>query len=632
MNSKLKNPKFKRRRSKSFSIPQADVFSNPSRPQWLEDTPRQIDLVFLDFETTGGNPLNSSLIEIGAIRYSKGVEVGRLETLINPGRPVPHIVQKITGITDEILADAPRIEEVFPYLIQFIGDAVVVAHGAQGDVSYLVHLSKELLQTEFHNFYFCTHLLVHHYLPQIPSKTLSGIAEYFGLDFSNAHTAISDAEMTAGVFWKFYELCEKGNLQICSDLFKLQGDFETLKKLGPGINPIVVDSVTTAPGVVYLLDTHYEISYLTAAVHIKKELRKLTEMGNHRDMNQIIVDAAYFKFSRSYHYLAALIYEKKELQKISLKIDPRKFHHRSENFIQVLIPDDLKEKFQISEVLLDLDDFDHSHKGTDHESDLDSPDSNKKDENSNEHQTDGVEIPLKKSRKANAFVRSTKYQQNRHISHSKHISVGNLKEGLGYYFGPFDSPKQVAEQLEKLVELFPFEHKDHSDQERLLHLRILVAFLSHEINFVLGELKGTNSAFSFLKQMQNARVIKNIAQVLDTGSCDLISKQVPRSGLAVISVNEIKEFEIYVIVKGEIANKVNLPFEQSDKLSNSRFITRLFEKHIQKIQSAYVPMMFTENACSDVELFCHWLANKRGEGEFVDFDQLENLFDLSVLE
>jgi hypothetical protein len=74
-----------------------------------------------------------------------------------------------------------------------------------------------------------------------------------------------------------------------------------------------------------------------------------------------------------------------------------------------------------------------------------------------------------------------------------------------------------------------------------------------------------------------------------------------------------------------------LPIEQSDKFSNPRFITRLFEKNIDEIKAIYEPMLFTENSCSDIELFCHWLNHKKGEGEFVEFKELENLYDISLL-
>jgi DNA polymerase III epsilon subunit family exonuclease len=621
----VQKPKFKRRRGKFFSIPPAEVITNPARPDWLNQSPRDLDIVFLDFETTGGNPLNSTLIEIGAIRYSNGAEVDRFETLVNPNRHVPHIVQKITGISNDILVDAPKVEEVFKPLIDFIGDSIVVAHGAQGDVAYLIHLSKELLQEEFKNFYFCTHLLVHHYLPHVPSKTLSGIAEYFALDSSNAHTAMSDAEMTAGIFWKFYGICEKNGLRSCEDLFKLQGDFETIKKLGPGINPVAVDNVTTAPGVLYLLNSHSEISYLTAASNIRKELRKLTEMGTHRDMNQIIADAANFKFSRTHNYLGSLIYEKKELQRISLKIDPRKFYHRSENFIQILIPEDLHQYYNNGgQEYLDQDEIEQNEL--------------------NENEFDFLAahednllpaVPLQKSRKPNAFVKTTKYQQNRQQDVPNCLSVGNLKEGLGYYFGPFESVKQVVEQVAAILELFPFEHTGFSVGERLLHLRILISFLNHDVENVIEELKysgkGLSSLWSFSKQMKNKQLVQKINRVLEQKSNSFITNESPKSGLAIISVNETKEFQVYVISKGKIVHKFELPIEQSDKFSNPRFITRLFEKNIDEIKAIYEPMLFTENSCSDIELFCHWLNHKKGEGEFVEFKELENLYDISLL-
>lgn len=596
----------------------------------MKSSPREIDLVFLDFETTGGNPFNSTLIEIGAIRYSNGVEVARFETLVNPKRPVPSVVKKITGIQDDMLADAPSIEDVFHLLVDFIGQAVVVAHGAQGDVAYLVHLSKELLQTEYKNFYFCTHLLVHHYLSHIPSKTLSGIAEYFALDFSQAHTAMSDAEMTAGVFWKLYAICEKNGLRSCEDLFKLQGDIETIKKLGPGINPSAVDNATHSAGVVYLLNSQYEISYLTATPNIRKELRKLVELGQNRDLNLMIADAANFKFFRTHHFLNALLHEKMELLKMPLKMDPRKVYHRSENFLQILIPEELQPYFHTFDKDLHSEFMDFDKKDQEDESFYE-----------NEHVIDVVQeeknpIFVKKSRKSNSFLKTEKYQQNRIQDPSICFSIGHLKEGMGYCFGPFENVKAAGEQLATLLQMFPFDQVTLSVSERLLNLRILVSFFYNEVSMLLDELSEKNRAglmrfFAFPKQTKQQKLIKKVLQM--QGQIKITDRMplVLRSGLAIISVNETKSFDVFLVIKGKVIRKIVLAFEQGEKLSNARFITRLFQDHYDEIKSNYDPLLFTDNSCADIELISHWLAHKKGEGEFIDFDQLENLYDPSLL-
>lgn len=573
---------------KSVALP-SEAIANPNRPLWLQQSPRELDLVFLDFETTGGNPTNSALIEIAAIKYSGGLEVGRLETLVNPNRSIPPIVSKITGITQSMVKAAPGIEEVFPDLIQFLGNSIVVAHGAQGDIAFVIHHSKELLNQPFPNFYFCTHLLVSHLvLENIASKSLTGLAAYFDIPFQGAHSAMSDADVTAKIFWKIISICEERGYGSCLDILKLQGDLETLKKLGPGINPKIVEKLPHSTGLFYLLNPRHEISYISASSNIKKSLGSFTEIGTHKELNRISVEVSSFKFERTNHLLEALIREKRELQRVSTTLDPRNMFDRKKDFLQIFIPQDMCQYAAKNPHKVPFA-WEHEHMVELHE--------------------------------ANTLQSSA-------------LHTGKLKEGIGYCFGPLSDTKTTAQKVSLLLDKFPIEYQSLSMSERFLNLKIILTFLHNNLNSEIEHIekatKHINAFSNFTNWISGLSTLKKAKNLLAEPPI-LSRRELLKSGLAIISNNELKEFEIVVVVKNRLVKKMRLPFDEGERLQSPRYFTRMFEKHHTTMISHLSPSEFSSDTCHDIELFSYWLENKRGEGEWVCFNELSNLYDPSVL-
>ncbi|GMA33969.1 exonuclease domain-containing protein [Demequina litorisediminis] len=93
--------------------------------------------VVVDLETTGGSPATCGITEIGAVKTRGGEVIGEFQTLVDPGAPIPPMIVALTGITDAMVMAAPRIEQVLPSFVEFLGDAVLVAHNARFDVGFL---------------------------------------------------------------------------------------------------------------------------------------------------------------------------------------------------------------------------------------------------------------------------------------------------------------------------------------------------------------------------------------------------------------------------------------------------------------------------------------------------------------
>jgi len=97
----------------------------------------EVAFCVLDLETTGGSPKDCEITEVGAVKYVGGELTGSFNTLVNPDAPIPPTITVLTGITQAMVIEAPRIEEVLPSLLEFIGNAVIVGHNIRFDISFL---------------------------------------------------------------------------------------------------------------------------------------------------------------------------------------------------------------------------------------------------------------------------------------------------------------------------------------------------------------------------------------------------------------------------------------------------------------------------------------------------------------
>lgn len=156
--------------------------------------------VAVDLETTGLNPDDDEIIEIGAVRFQDGRALDEYQTLINPGRHVPERVTSITGIRTEDLAGQPYIHEVLDDVRAFIGSSPVVGHRVDFDLSFLV---RHGVATR--NLGIDTYDLASVMLPRTPRYNLTALTTQVGLDLEHAHRALDDAKATGFLYWDLWE-------------------------------------------------------------------------------------------------------------------------------------------------------------------------------------------------------------------------------------------------------------------------------------------------------------------------------------------------------------------------------------------------------------------------------------------
>jgi DNA polymerase III epsilon subunit family exonuclease len=161
----------------------------------------ETDYVVFDLETTGAKTPPCRITEIGAYRISRGRIVGEFETLVNPETSIPPFITELTGITNGMVRNAPRFREIASDFLQFIGDAVLVAHNAHFDMRFLNHeISRIHKGYRVANPTLCTVQLSRKLLPHIDNHRLHTVAEYYSIRIENRHRAGDDAHATAKIF------------------------------------------------------------------------------------------------------------------------------------------------------------------------------------------------------------------------------------------------------------------------------------------------------------------------------------------------------------------------------------------------------------------------------------------------
>ena len=159
--------------------------------------------VVVDLETTGNAPKrNDKIIQVGAVLIENGEITERFASFVNPNCPIPPFIEQLTGITNEIVSNAPTFEQIAPMVKEMLEGATFVAHNVPFDMSFLQHEFIENGLTPFDGKAIDTVELARILLPTSTSYKLNDLAEYFGVQHENPHRADSDAEVTAHILLK----------------------------------------------------------------------------------------------------------------------------------------------------------------------------------------------------------------------------------------------------------------------------------------------------------------------------------------------------------------------------------------------------------------------------------------------
>jgi DNA polymerase-3 subunit epsilon len=158
----------------------------------------------VDVETTGGAPWRGHrLLEVAAVKVRGAEIVDRFLALVNPERPIPRFVGRLTGITEEMVASAPRFAELAAPLQAFLAGSIFVAHNVAFDWKFLEAESERVSGLRMEGTRLCTLRLARRLYPELARGSLGALAEHFAVPLRTRHRAGDDAEATARLFLHF---------------------------------------------------------------------------------------------------------------------------------------------------------------------------------------------------------------------------------------------------------------------------------------------------------------------------------------------------------------------------------------------------------------------------------------------
>ena len=197
-----------------------------SKGQSLNDS-----YVVFDLETTGLSPDKNKIIEIGAVKVVDGAITERFSTFVNPEVPIPYNIEQLTSIKDDMVLDAPKIEEILPEFMKFCEGTVMVAHNAEFDTGF-IRKNCERMGLPFDFTIADTVALARILLPQLNRFKLDTVAKAVGVSLDHHHRAVDDAACTAEIFVKFIEMLHERGMETLDDVNQMGATSpELVKKL-----------------------------------------------------------------------------------------------------------------------------------------------------------------------------------------------------------------------------------------------------------------------------------------------------------------------------------------------------------------------------------------------------------------
>ena len=179
--------------------------------------------VVVDVETTGMSAVDDRITEIAMMKVHDGILVDEFSTLVNPLVTIPAFITSMTGIDNVMVHDAPTAREVVPFIAEFLGDSIFVAHNASFDWGFVTHTARRERGIELRNSTLCTVKLSSRILPNLPSKSLGPVAEHLNITIPERHRASGDAYATALVLVKYLSYVQrKEGLKTTDELLKYQ--------------------------------------------------------------------------------------------------------------------------------------------------------------------------------------------------------------------------------------------------------------------------------------------------------------------------------------------------------------------------------------------------------------------------
>jgi DNA polymerase-3 subunit alpha (Gram-positive type) len=226
----------------------------------------------LDLETTGFSFRTEKITEVGIMKFKNGEVIDEFSCFVNPEKPIPQRVVEVTNITDDMVKNAETIDKVFPKMLEFIGDSILVAHNADFDIGFLKYNAKELGYT-LDNTYLDTLRLSKELFPDFKKYKLGIIAENLGIKVEVAHRALDDVDTTVKVFRVMLDMLKEKGAKKIEDIDRLCAGSTDFRRL-PTYHAIILAKDYVGLKNLYKLISFSHVNYFYKKPRILKSLYK----------------------------------------------------------------------------------------------------------------------------------------------------------------------------------------------------------------------------------------------------------------------------------------------------------------------------------------------------------------------
>lgn len=268
----------------------------------------------VDLETTGGIPHRDKITEVAIILFDGEKIIDEYQSLINPERSIPYNITRITGIDNDMVADAPKFYEVAKQVIELTEGAIFVAHNVRFDYQFLRAEFKSLGFT-FTRRNLCTVRLSRKAFPGLKSYSLGNLIRYFRIEVENRHRAYDDAWATTILLEKIFN--EQGDQEGVKDLVRASLQ---LTKLPKALKPEDVETLPEECGVYYFRDKDDDIIYIGKSIDIKARAKQ--HFSKHtKKTDKLYEKVASISYEVTGSELASLLKESKEIKEFQPSIN-----------------------------------------------------------------------------------------------------------------------------------------------------------------------------------------------------------------------------------------------------------------------------------------------------------------------
>jgi DNA polymerase-3 subunit epsilon len=264
----------------------------------------------VDIETTGGYAANNDITEVAIVLHDGQNITGRFESLVKPVQQIPRYIQALTGITPELVRDAPSFADIAPRIKNLLQDKVFVAHNVNFDYSFLKHHLSEL-NIDLDNPRLCTVRLTKKVFPGLASYSLGSLCRHFGIEIENRHRAGGDANATARLFNLLLENNAEPHIQ---GFIKRRSKEQSLP---PHLPKEDVENLPYTPGVYYFHDHKGKVVYVGKAKNLKYRVRShFTHNGAGRQRQDFLRTIHRISYQECSTELMAFIFENIEIRRL----------------------------------------------------------------------------------------------------------------------------------------------------------------------------------------------------------------------------------------------------------------------------------------------------------------------------